>query len=44
MSLQDSVQYTPEAWFLYNLLASDISSPEFAFLLKHRQEFAEIFG
>ena len=44
MSLQDSVQYTPEAWFLYNLLASDISSPEFAFLLKHRQEFAEILG
>ena len=44
MSLKDSVQYTPEAWFLYNLLASDVNSPEFAFLLEHREKFADTLG
>ena len=44
MSLQDSVQYTPEAWFLYNLLASDVNSPEFAFLLGHRQKYSAVLG
>ena len=43
-SLRDSATYTPEIWFLYNLVAFDATGPEFAYLLDHRQQFADTLG
>ena len=44
VSLQDSAVYTPEVWFLYQAVPYTPESREFAYLLQHREAFADTLG
>ncbi len=43
-SLKEEERYTPDVWFLYALMAEDVTRDEFLFMTEHWQAFARVVG